>query len=41
MSNQNNISPDSIINGIISDNNLKKGKVLDNGGFGNVVELPV
>ena len=39
MSNQNNINLDSIIDGIISDNELEKGKELGSGGFGKTVEV--
>ena len=39
MSNQNDINPDSIINGIINDNKLTKGKDLGTGGFGKAVEV--
>ena len=39
MSNENNPNLDSIINGIINDNGLKRGKDLGTGGFGKVVEV--
>ena len=39
MNNQKNINPDSIINRIINDNDLKRGKDLGEGGFGKVVEV--
>ena len=34
-----NLNPDSIINGIINDNDLARGKDLGRGGFGKVVEV--
>ena len=39
MSNQYNLSLDSIINRIINDNDLRRGKDLGQGGFGKVVEV--
>ena len=39
MSNQKNINSDSIINRIINDNDLIRGKDLGEGGFGKVVEV--
>ena len=39
MNNQQRKTPDAIINSIINDNNLKRGKVLGSGGFGTVVEI--
>ena len=39
MNNQQRKNPDAIINSIINDNNLKRGKVLGSGGFGTVVEI--